>query len=450
MIFGYQLFLSFQLEDYPEWPSLVCGLCVNFLLQMNEFKKMILHSHSVLYDEIEARAKELQEGLGQQQEDEQLTEEPEDELPAIEEQTAEPVGKVEEEDSQSVEAQDVEEDESLIETEDDEEMSSPQRTTTRKQKRPRITRKSTGVTDTAIEVELEALMRQLDVLKCSICGQPADSMDSLSLHLRQLHKSSNAWIVCCGAKRLIRQTALEHMSYHLNNKAFPCPQCHEFFTDNKTLKAHTRTVHPEVRKYKCLTCNKTFALLNRFRTHQLTHLSNNDRPLKCNYCQAGFVDKQSLRRHTERLHEVEQRHQCEDCGTSFSNYGTYRQHYYTKHKYEDECRLCKRKVNDLQTHMKQSHAIELNEAEVEKMREKPGGLKVTCEICEEVVNKKDMRSHREKEHGSKFPCRCCDTVRASYKSWYNHMSRNHLEAYRAIVAKRNFESSHWKVDARST
>lgn len=277
---------------------------------------------------------------------------------------------------------------------------------------------------------MQQLMRDMDVLKCRDCGETRVSMEELSGHMRKTHSASHTFIVCCGRKRLLRQAALEHMEYHLNREAFKCSLCNESFMDNTTLKEHTIRLHEQPR-FHCQSCAKVFHSRSKLEQHERTHLPNAERPIKCKFCEAGFVDTQSMRRHTERMHEVKERYTCDMCGKGFSSYGTFYEHYNMKHRNGDTCRTCKKRVLDIRGHMLKKHGVEMDEEEAVSLRGRRSfpSADVHCDVCQEFVARELIKAHRQTH--TAHPCQFCHSVSPTYKSWCQHMRRHHLAEYQA-------------------
>lgn len=84
-------------------------------------------------------------------------------------------------------------------------------------------------------------------------------------------------------------------------------------------------------KYICLYggCMKRFGRKYNIQSHIQTHLA--DRPYRCNTCQAGFVRRHDLVRHS-RIHANNKEHVC-DCGKGFS-----RMDALSRHKNRQICR----------------------------------------------------------------------------------------------------------------
>lgn len=402
-------------------PSIVCGMCVQFLGQMKGFKETILASHRQLYTKIHEGT------MDQTAEEEVLCSVP----PVVTEETAIEEHILFDDDHHHHHHEEANEEEESVP--DTAELKKGTKESPPGKKHRASARRQVVVRSPEEEEVLQQLMRDMDVLKCRDCGQSKGSMEELSSHMRKAHEASHTFIVCCGRKRLLRQSALEHMEYHLNGDAFKCALCNERFMDNMTLKEHNLRQH-EQRKFQCQTCPKVFHTRSKLDGHEKTHLPNAERPIKCGYCSAGFVDKQSQRRHVERMHEIKERYTCDLCAKAFSSYGTFYEHYHMRHAnhpgYNGEmCRRCKKKVPDIRVHMRKKHGEEIDDVEWSRSRSRVLDPDVQCDICDEVVQREQITAHRRAH--TTHPCRLCDTVTQNYKAWCQHMRRHHLADYQA-------------------
>lgn len=92
-----------------------------------------------------------------------------------------------------------------------------------------------------------------------------------------------------------------------------------------------KPVVPE-KSFKCSGCDKVFKERFRLNQHEVHHLPKDQRPCKCEYCELRFANKGQLKRHVERVHEIEERHVCELCGKGFSSKPTFWDHFKYTHK----------------------------------------------------------------------------------------------------------------------
>lgn len=134
-----------------------------------------------------------------------------------------------------------------------------------------------------------------------------------------------------------------------STKVGKCPVCNKYikFHNNNDFKNHLK-LHTGERKYKCVTCDKSFVSQSRLTYHkQNVH----DPPkYQCPFCDKLFRSKVSYERHI-LVHSDEKPHQCEYCSYKARTIGNLTSHVRAVHDIKDYTVGGKQKLINIRQHL---------------------------------------------------------------------------------------------------
>ncbi|XP_078071929.1 zinc finger protein ZFAT isoform X5 [Mustelus asterias] len=184
---------------------------------------------------------------------------------------------------------------------------------------------------------------------CSQCSYSSITKNCLKRHVVQKH--SNIQLRCssegCGYTTADKYKLQAHQRNHseLDKKTYTCPVCEKSFSDDRLIKSHITTYHPEVpmstiseilgkrvqlkgligkRAVKCPYCDCYF---RKNGTDLQRHIWAHEgvKPFKCSVCEYATRSKSNLRAHMNR-HSTEKTHLCDLCGKKFKSKGSLKSH----------------------------------------------------------------------------------------------------------------------------
>ncbi|XP_061756274.1 zinc finger protein 131 isoform X1 [Nerophis ophidion] len=157
---------------------------------------------------------------------------------------------------------------------------------------------------------------------CSHCGKAYTREGALNQHLSSFHfeaeelaqnqKAQKRVHVCEYCKKHFDHFGhfKEHLRKHTGEKPYECPDCHEKFARNSTLKCHMAACQngagaKKGRKklYECQVCNSVFNSWDQFKDHLVSHTG--DKPNHCTMCDLWFTNPKELKGHLKDTHSIE-------------------------------------------------------------------------------------------------------------------------------------------------
>lgn len=157
---------------------------------------------------------------------------------------------------------------------------------------------------------------------CSHCGKAYTREGALKQHISTFHfdteelsqnqKQQKKVHVCEYCKKHFGHFGhfKEHLRKHTGEKPYECPDCHEKFARNSTLKCHMAACQngagaKKGRKkvYECQVCSSVFNSWDQFKDHLVSHTGV--KPYHCTMCDMWFTHTKDLRTHLKVVHSVE-------------------------------------------------------------------------------------------------------------------------------------------------
>ncbi|KAG7489093.1 zinc finger protein 131 [Solea senegalensis] len=164
---------------------------------------------------------------------------------------------------------------------------------------------------------------------CNHCGRAYTREGALKQHistfhfdaeeLSQNHKPQKKVHVCEYCKKHFDHFGhfKEHLRKHTGEKPYECPDCHERFARNSTLKCHMAACQNGVgakkgRKkiYECQVCSSVFNSWDQFKDHLVSHTG--DKPNHCTMCDMWFTHPKELNAHLKDIHSIEENKSTEE------------------------------------------------------------------------------------------------------------------------------------------
>ncbi|XP_023370709.1 zinc finger protein ZFAT isoform X4 [Otolemur garnettii] len=200
---------------------------------------------------------------------------------------------------------------------------------------------------------------------CSQCHYSSITKNCLKRHVIQKH--SNILLKCptdgCDYSTPDKYKLQAHLKVHtaLDKRSYSCPVCEKSFSEDRLIKSHIKTNHPEVsmstisevlgrrvqlkgligkRAMKCPYCDFYF-MKNGSDLQRHIWAHEGVKPFKCTLCEYATRSKSNLKAHMNR-HSTEKTHLCDMCGKKFKSKGTLKSHklLHTADGKQFKCTVC--------------------------------------------------------------------------------------------------------------
>ncbi|KAF9812370.1 hypothetical protein SFRURICE_005481 [Spodoptera frugiperda] len=262
-------------------------------------------------------------------------------------------------------------------------------------------------------------------LKCTLCNQQMDSLQTLTEHLVTIHEK----------KYYLGITDYFQPFKLTNEQQINCCLCDEVFHNMKLLMQHMN-VH--YRNFICTTCGAGFVNSFRLNRHETTHLKKKA-SFPCRHCDQVFAAESKKKAHVNTEHKgIAGDSVCQICKARFKNYYQKTRHMMQVHNVEGiKCDQCEKKFNlksNLMLHMRSVH-----------LKERP----YECSVCSMgFFIKRHMLGHYMATHTNerKFKCEVCG------KAYATQNSKRRIETELAIklLSKAKKQQDTEKTDKEQT
>ena len=188
------------------------------------------------------------------------------------------------------------------------------------------------------------------VFKCHLCEKTYLSHKQLASHVYD-HKNRNVFVTCeiCD-KSLSKTNYKKHKIGVHGEKIHSCPHCTMKFSMKKILERHIKVNH--TRAFQCNLCAKRFGTERYLEDHKNgVHLKL--RPFVCDLCHEGFRTKHEVAGHKRSAHSKDKPYQCSKCSKTFTTTVLLDHHIARVHELRncETCPHCGKVFSRLQAHL---------------------------------------------------------------------------------------------------
>ncbi|CAH2062242.1 unnamed protein product, partial [Iphiclides podalirius] len=244
---------------------------------------------------------------------------------------------------------------------------------------------------------------KLDVtaLRCSVCDEPADTLEHLMEHLKSAHSKN------------IDLTIKNHMMpFKFDTEELRCCVCSNAYHRFQALQVH---MNSHRRNYVCEVCDAGFVNRHMLRCHSDGHKTG---AFGCDRCPKVFKTHRALKLHERVTHSRSMPHKCGYCGERFKENFNKNEHLARVHGVRApsvKCQACERTFDTQQRwllHMKRDHLM---------LRQHK------CGRCEKAFYaRRELTDHMVKHTGLReFRCELCSKSYGRLKTLKEHIRRLH-------------------------
>ncbi|CAH1642042.1 unnamed protein product [Spodoptera littoralis] len=275
---------------------------------------------------------------------------------------------------------------------------------------------------------------KLDItnLKCNICEAKFDKLEQFVEHLIKDHnkkvftnikshvlpfKFDDDVLRCLYCQNVFNKfkNLLQHMNVHCRN--YICDYCDAGFVNKNILTSHTEG--HKIGTFKCDLCSKIFDTLRKKKSHERSVHIHASLLSKCGYCNQRFSSYKLRDIHLVKVHGVQLiALKCQACDKTFDSKKALTIHTKRDHLMErpHKCTQCDMKFfipSALRLHMVKHTGVK----------------KFKCAICLKSYGRKKTLTEHMRIHNDdrRFKCKHCGQAFVQKCSWKGHMRNRHRE-----------------------
>ncbi len=292
-------------------------------------------------------------------------------------------------------------------------------------------------------------------LQCEFCDRRFAIKCFLDRHKKSVHENIRKYkcdkcVFSTDCKKLLE----EHIqAIHSEVKpAIKCELCHKTFTFNSNLKRHKKSVHGDRQRYKC-----SFVPGCNFASYFKTDLDNHygrvhlkEKPYSCKYCPYTASTPTLARNHEARRHlKLEMSYLCHKCDKGFFTKAELMKHQIV-HKAEKDiaCSQCDFKCKSV-INLKQ-HEKSWHKEGVDDSLKCKHRDNISNEICSRMFKTRSgLMNHIRREHlEKKFICDICDYKTHRRILLQEHVDRMHQSQEKSISCQKCDYVTHFSINLK--